>query len=55
MNEARLFYALQRYYLGDISFERVVQDAGITLHELIDYVREKDLRIILTMRIGLKA
>ena len=43
-----MLYALQRYYLGDISFERVAQDAHITLHELIDYVKEKDLRIVLT-------
>lgn len=48
MDETRLLLALQRYYLGGISFERVARDAGTAIQELIDYVRAKDLRIILT-------
>jgi len=50
LDETRLLLTLQRYYLGGLSFEKVARDAGITLQELIDYVRDKDLRVILTDR-----
>jgi len=48
LDEDKLLTALQRYYIEDISFERVAEEAGITVYELIEYVRKHDLPIIHT-------
>jgi len=48
VDEVKVLLALQRYYLGDISFERVAEEAGISVYELIEFVRQNDLRLVLT-------
>lgn len=48
MDEKRLLMALQRYYINDISFEKVADIAEITVYELIEYVKEHELPIIHT-------
>jgi len=44
--ELRALIAMQRYYLGEISFQRVAYEAGISIHELLELVNKYDLRII---------
>lgn len=48
LNETSVLVTLQRYYLDDITFEKVASDAGIALYELIEYVRKNELPIVLT-------
>jgi len=48
LDETGVLVTLQRYYLDDITFEKVASDAGITLYELIEYVRKNELPIVLT-------
>ena len=44
--ELRVLIQLQRYYLGDISFQRVAEEAGVSLYELIEIMRRYGLRMI---------
>ncbi|MBI4257734.1 MAG: hypothetical protein HY619_02150 [Thaumarchaeota archaeon] len=49
VDEERLLNVLHRYYTAnDISFERAVREAGITVYEMIEYVRRKKLPIVWT-------
>ena len=48
MNEAKVLRALQKYYLDDITFERVAEEAEITIHELIEYFNKYELPIVHT-------
>ena len=48
MEEGKVLAALQMYYLGDITFERVAEEAGITIYELIEYFKKHELPIIHT-------
>lgn len=48
MEEGNLLRALQRYYLEDISFERAAEEAGVTIHELVEYVKKHALPVIHT-------
>lgn len=46
--EEELLRALQRYYMEDITFERVAEEGNVTIHELVEYVRKHELPIIHT-------
>jgi len=48
LDDTRVLATLQRYYLDDITFEKAANDAGITLYELIEYVKKNELPIVLT-------
>lgn len=49
VDEERVLNVLHRYYAaGDISFERAAREAGITVYEMIEYVRRKKLPIVWT-------
>jgi len=48
VDEAKILQALQRYYLDDITFERVAEEAGLTLHELIEYFNKFELPVVHT-------
>jgi len=48
VDEAKILQALQRYYLDDITFERVAEEAGLTLRELIEYFNKFELPIVHT-------
>lgn len=48
MNEAKVLRALQKYYLDDITFERVAEEAEITIHELIEYFNRYELPVVHT-------
>ena len=48
MNEAKVLRALQKYYLDDITFERVAEEAEITIHELIEYFNKYELPVVHT-------
>ena len=49
VDEGRLLNVLRRYYTAnDISFERAAREAGITVYEMIEYVRRKKLPIVWT-------
>jgi len=46
--EEKILLALYRYYLHDITFEKVAEDAGVPLYFLIRYVNDYDLPIVHT-------
>ena len=48
MDEAEILGALQKYYLNDITFERIAEEAGITIHELIEVFNKYRLPIVHT-------
>jgi len=48
MNETKLLRALQRYYLNDITFERIAEEAELTIYELIEYFKEYELPVVHT-------
>ena len=48
MDETKILVALQRYYLDDITLERVAEVAGLTLHELIEYFNKFELPVVHT-------
>jgi len=45
VKELKVLVALWKYYLGEITFQRVAYEAGISIQELLDLVRRYDLRI----------
>jgi hypothetical protein len=46
--EEKILLALYRYYLHDITFEKVAEDAGVPLYFLIKYVNDYNLPIVHT-------
>ena len=48
MDEAKVLRALQKYYLDDITFERIAEEAGMTIYELIEYFNRYELPVVHT-------
>jgi len=46
--EKNILFALYKYYLNDITFERVAEDANIPIYFLVRYVNDNNLPIVHT-------
>jgi len=44
--ELKALIQLQRYYLGEISFQRAAYEARVSVYELLEIVRKYGLRMI---------
>ncbi|GEM_PF-2402538 len=44
--ETKALIHLQRYYLGEISFQRVAYEAKISVYELLEIVRKYGIRMV---------
>lgn len=44
----KALFALYKYYLNDITFEKTAEDAGIPIYFLVQFVNDNDLPIVHT-------